>query len=71
MAKLVDSFGRPHSGQVSHPVVALATDNADPDELGRVQGKFATMPEEALPFWLRKASPKAGEDRGLYSTPEV
>ncbi|MFK7929161.1 MAG: phage baseplate assembly protein V, partial [Myxococcota bacterium] len=49
----------------------LVTDNDDPDELGRVQVKFVTMHEEPLSFWLRQASPNAGEERGLYSTPEV
>lgn len=71
MAKLTDFLGRPHSGLVPYAVVALVTDNVDPDELGRIQVKFPTLHDEPLSFWLRQVSPNAGIERGLYALPEV
>jgi len=71
MAKLVDAAGRPHSGVVPYPVVALVVDNDDPEELGRVQVKFPTLHEEPISFWLRQISPNAGKERGQYALPEV
>lgn len=71
MAKLVNSSGRPHSGQVAHSVVGIVVDNVDPDELGRVQIKFPTLHEQPISFWLRQVAPNAGEERGLYALPEI
>jgi len=70
MAKITDLQGRPHSGIVPFAVMALVTDNVDPDELGRIQVKFPTLHEEPLSFWLRQVSPMAGKERGLYALPE-
>ena len=71
MAKLTDYSGRPTSGTVPFAVVALVTDNVDPDKLGRIQVKFPTLPEEPTSFWLRQVSPNAGKERGFYALPEV
>ena len=70
MAKLTDSHGKPHSGIVPFTVVALVTDNVDPDELGRIKVKFPTLHEEPVSFWLRQVAPNAGKERGLYALPE-
>jgi len=70
MAKITDLQGRPHSGIVPYAVVAIVTDNVDPDELGRIQVKFPTLHEEPLSFWLRQVAPMAGKERGLYALPE-
>jgi uncharacterized protein involved in type VI secretion and phage assembly len=70
MAKITDTQGKPHSGIVPFTVVALVTDNVDPDELGRLKVKFPTLHEEPLSFWLRQVSPNAGKERGLYALPE-
>lgn len=71
MAKLTDVTGRPHSGLVSYPVVALVVDNVDPERLGRIKVKFPTLHQEPLSFWIRQSSPNAGKERGLYALPEV
>ena len=71
MAKITDLQGRPHSGIVPFAVMALVTDNVDPDELGRIQVKFPTLHEEPLSFWLRQIAPMAGIERGLYALPEI
>ena len=71
MAKITDLQGRPHSGIVPYAVVAIVTDNVDPDELGRIQVKFPTLHEEPLSFWLRQVAPMAGKDPGVYALPEI
>jgi uncharacterized protein involved in type VI secretion and phage assembly len=71
MAKLTDYSGRPTSGTVPFAVVAIVTDNVDPDALGRIKVKFPTLPEEPTSFWLRQVSPNAGKERGFYALPEV
>ncbi len=71
MAKLTDGGGRPHSGQVQYPVVAIVKDNVDPDELGRIMVTFPTLHEEPASFWLRQASPNGGKERGFYALPEI
>jgi uncharacterized protein involved in type VI secretion and phage assembly len=71
MAKITDLQGRPHSGIVPYAVVAIVTDNVDPDELGRIQVKFPTLHEEPLSFWLRQVAPMAGKERGVYALPEI
>ena len=71
MARLTDSQGRPHSGLMQNVVVAVVVDNVDPDELGRIQVKFPTLPEEPLSFWIRQISPMAGKERGIYALPEI
>ena len=70
MSKLTDFSGRPHSGQVAHPVTAVVVDNVDPDEQGRIKVKFPTLHGEPESFWIRQASPNAGKERGLYALPE-
>ncbi|MFT4622321.1 MAG: hypothetical protein ACI8PZ_000977 [Myxococcota bacterium] len=70
MSKVTDLMGRPHSGMLPFAVVAIVTDNVDPDELGRIQVKFPTLHEEPLSFWLRQVSPNGGKERGLYALPE-
>lgn len=71
MAKLVDATGRPHSGVVSYPVVAIVVDNDDPEELGRIQVKFPTLHQEPISFWLRQVSPNGGKHIGMYALPEI
>jgi uncharacterized protein involved in type VI secretion and phage assembly len=71
MAKLTDMMGRPHSGTLPVAVVAVVTDNVDPEELGRIQVKFPTLHQEPVSFWLRQASPNGGKERGLYALPEI
>ena len=71
MARVTDASGRPTSGQVSVPVVAIVVDNKDPDELGRIKVKFPSLPEEPVSTWLRQVSPNAGSGGGLYALPEI
>jgi uncharacterized protein involved in type VI secretion and phage assembly len=71
MAKLTDVTGRPHSGLVSNAVVAIVTDNVDPERLGRIKVKFPTLHNEPLSFWIRQSSPNGGKERGLYALPEI
>ncbi|HVT11705.1 MAG TPA: VgrG-related protein [Fimbriimonadaceae bacterium] len=51
-------------------VVAVVTDNLDPDNLGRIKVKYPWMMDEAS-FWARIASPMGGPGRGFYFLPEI
>ena len=71
MVRLTDALGRLPSGAVFAPVIAIVTDNDDPDELGRIRVKYPTLEGgEIESWWLRQATPNGGKDRGLYALPE-
>ena len=59
------------NSRISGVVVALVTDNHDPEELGRVKIKFPWMGEEAGEAWARLATLMGGKERGTVFYPEV
>lgn len=59
------------SGHVAGLLVALVTDNADPQGLGRVRLTFPTLSDEYESDWVRLAQPGAGPDSGVTMLPEV
>ncbi len=52
-------------------VVAVVTNNQDPDGLGRVKVKFPWLSDQDESPWARLAMPMAGPERGFYFLPEV
>jgi uncharacterized protein involved in type VI secretion and phage assembly len=52
-------------------VVALVTNNNDPEGLGRIKVQFPWLSEVQESHWARIASLMAGKDRGTYFLPEV
>lgn len=52
-------------------LIAVVTNNKDPDGLGRVKVKFPTLVDSNESFWARVIAPGAGKDRGLNIMPEV
>lgn len=52
-------------------MVGIVTNNEDPDGQGRVKLRFPWLSEEHESNWARVLSPMAGNDRGLYTLPEV
>jgi phage protein D/phage baseplate assembly protein gpV len=52
-------------------VVALVTNNNDPEGLGRVRLKFPWLADDFESWWARVPQPGAGKDRGLLFLPEV
>ena len=52
-------------------VVAVVTNNQDPDGLGRVKLKFPWLSDADESFWARVATPMAGGGRGAFFLPEV
>ena len=52
-------------------MVALVTDNNDPDNMGRVKLKFPWFADDAESNWSRIAMPGAGKDRGFFVLPEI
>lgn len=53
------------------PVVALVTNNRDPQGWGRVKVKYPWLSDEVESDWVRPVSPGAGPERGFYCLPEV
>ena len=74
MARVVDTAGRPFSGQVPFAVLGICVSVKDPDELGRIRCLFPTLPKnkgkEPWSWWIRQQAPNAGKERGLYAVPE-
>jgi phage protein D/phage baseplate assembly protein gpV len=52
-------------------MVAIVTDNADPEQLGRVKLRFPTLAEDYESHWARVAAPGNGASRGTVWIPEV
>jgi len=52
-------------------VVAIVTNNRDPENLHRVKIRFPWLEESTESHWARVATPMAGNERGLYFLPEV
>lgn len=52
-------------------LVGVVTDNADPEDLGRVKVKFPTLTEEHTSNWARIVAPGGGAGRGIYWMPEI
>lgn len=59
--------GNPYMGVV----VAIVTQNKDPEEQGRVKIKYPWMGDEAGEAWARLATLMSGKDRGTVFYPEV
>jgi uncharacterized protein involved in type VI secretion and phage assembly len=57
-------------------VVGIVTNNNDPDKMGRVKVKYPVMLEtdggsEVESHWGRILTPSAGDQRGIWMTPQV
>ena len=52
-------------------VVGIVTDNADPENLGRVKVKYPWLAADAVSSWARLAAPGAGKDYGIAWLPQV
>ncbi len=52
-------------------VVAIVTNNKDPDGLNRVKVRFPWLTDDDESHWARVATPMAGNGRGFYCLPEV
>jgi uncharacterized protein involved in type VI secretion and phage assembly len=58
-------------GRIFGVVVAVVTNNQDPEGLGRVKVKFPWLSDMDESPWARIAAPMAGNQRGFYFLPEV
>jgi phage protein D/phage baseplate assembly protein gpV len=75
LLSLTSSNGNNGSGEPVHRspgvAVALVTDVADPDKLGRVKLKFPWLSEDFQSDWVRTVQAGAGANRGTVILPEV
>ena len=71
----MDLFGAltPASGpeRIHGVVIAVVTQNRDPEKRGRVKLKFPWLSDTMESDWARVAAPGAGAQRGLAAIPEV
>lgn len=69
---LYDMVQTAESGsRLPNAVVALVTNNTDPDGMGRVKVKFPWLDDTEESWWARPATPMAGASRGMFFLPEV
>lgn len=73
---MTDAFsgllGSMDQGDRLHGVaVAIVTNTADPEGLGRVKVALPWMGDDVETTWARVATPMAGNKRGMYFPPEV
>ena len=69
---LYDIVQSPSSGSgLPNAVIALVTNNTDPEGMGRVKVKFPWLDESEESWWARPAMPMAGSNRGMFFLPEV
>jgi len=54
-----------------HLVVGIVTNNADPEQLGRVKVTFPTLSAEDESAWARVVAPGVGPRRGMQWLPEI
>lgn len=59
------------SDKVFEPVIALVTDNKDPDKLGRVKVKFPNLSDKDTTWWAPIVMQGAGKNRGWFYIPEI
>lgn len=52
-------------------VTGIVTDNADPDEMGRVKIKFPWLSGDVESWWARVAAPGAGNNCGVVWLPQI
>jgi uncharacterized protein involved in type VI secretion and phage assembly len=52
-------------------VLAVVTNNQDPDGMGRVRVKYPALSDSVEGWWARIATPSAGNTRGLMMMPQV
>lgn len=59
------------SNRVYEPVIAVVTDNKDPDKLARIKVKYPVLGGEDTSWWAPIVQLGAGEERGWFFLPEV
>jgi len=64
-----DEFAKPRG--VNGVMVAIVTNNKDPENMGRVKLKFPLREGDEETDWVRIATLMAGKDRGTLFIPEV
>src|ERR1700750_2275998 len=69
--EIFDNTAEARSGRIYGVVVAVVTNNQDPDGFGRVKVKFPWLSDVDESSWARIAAPMAGKARGIYFLPEV
>ncbi|MDO8673632.1 MAG: VgrG-related protein, partial [Dehalococcoidia bacterium] len=70
-ATLTELLRPPDNGGSHSVVVAIVTNNKDPQNLGRVKLKYPWLSDKDESDWARLALPGAGKDRGVSWVPDI
>ncbi|WNZ27748.1 phage tail protein [Leptolyngbya sp. NK1-12] len=65
------SIARMETQRIYGVVIAVVTNNKDPQKLGRMKLRFPWLSDQEESNWTRMAVPMAGRDRGFFFLPEV
>ncbi len=65
------SIARMETQRIYGVVIAVVTNNKDPQKLGRMKLRFPWLSDQEESNWARMAIPMAGRDRGFFFLPEV
>jgi phage protein D len=68
---LLDGETGHKNDRINNIVIAIVTDNVDPENLGRIKVRYPWFADDQTSDWARIVSPMAGPDRGFYFLPEV
>lgn len=63
--------GESESGRMNEAIVAVVTDNKDPDKLGRIKIKIPILSDQDATWWAQLMMIGAGKNRGWFFLPEV
>lgn len=68
---LAQPAARSGTDRIYGVVTAIVTDNADPEDLGRVRLRFPWLHDDVVSRWARVMGPGAGKDYGIVWIPQV
>jgi uncharacterized protein involved in type VI secretion and phage assembly len=68
---LLDGERGAKNDHINNIVIAIVTDNSDPENLGRIKVKYPWLADDQTSYWVRIAAPMAGPERGFYFLPEI
>ena len=68
---LLAQGGSAYADRIPGAVIAIVTDNDDPESMGRVKVKYPWLDDNAESWWARLAQPGAGKEYGMVWIPQV
>lgn len=64
-------YSNPDKSKIYGVIIAIVSDNNDPEKLGRVRISFPSLSGERVEYWAQYAVLMAGKETGTYFLPEI